>query len=292
NNNIQYPAKQLRITDLINTLTARASYPVRASGADSQERLGITDDKASRITVSGSTGQPMLELLAGSFDTTGQNIFLRKSGSNDIRSGEDKFSPYLSGGLTSWYNLRLIPETQDNKLDIDKVQRLTVYTSVQDSSVQPLVLTRDKNGWTSNQGDAVALDTEKVNTYVRGVLFTEGDDFSSEYKNDDPMFNSSQIVIELGDRSASAGNIRTIKLSAAEGDKRFATVSGSASDSDFVYSIPGWAANKLFTTVDQLKAEPKPAPAPAGNAANPQPGDASAVPIPPQPAPGAPPYSH
>ena len=242
----EYPAKQLRVADFIGVLTRRASYPVRTNNATAQERLGLDGAVSPRITVSGAYGQPLLDLLIGYGDAAGQNIYMRKYDSNEVRSGEDKFSAYLFSAPASWYNLRLVPETEDNRLDIDRVQRLTVYSGDDaDGSGEPQIFTRKARQWTFNRVDAAALDMEKVDSYIRAVLYAEGDNFNSEISPDDAMFNNSRIIIELG-----SGDVKTIYLSAPdEENRRYATVSGTG----LVYSMAGWMGGRLFNTAEHFR---------------------------------------
>jgi hypothetical protein len=238
----EYPAKQLRVADLLSILSRRGSFPVRTSSASAYERLGLDEASASRITVSGANGDTLLDLLAGYGDAAGKNIYLRKYDSSEARSGEDKISAYLYGGLKSWYNLRLVPENENNQLDIDKVQRMTVYA---DGSTEPQIFTRKARQWTYNKIDEAQLDMEKVDSYIRGGLFAEGDDFIADISSGDPMFDDSRIIIELGN-----GIVKTMYLSAAmDEDRRYATVSGSK----LVYSLAGWMANRLFFPDDYFR---------------------------------------
>jgi hypothetical protein len=122
----EYPAKQGRVADLLRLLTSRGAYPLRGSAVSSHERLGVGEN-ASRIVVRGGAGTaPLLDLLAGGGDATGREVYLRKSGQNDVRSGEDQFTVYLSPSPSAWYNLRLFPqEGADGALSLDMVQRVT-----------------------------------------------------------------------------------------------------------------------------------------------------------------------
>jgi hypothetical protein len=234
-NGQDYPARQLRVEDFIGALTLCAPYPVQSSSPSSHERLGLAETSASRITVNGGPGLPLLDLLVGQGGATGQDVFLRKQGQNEVRSGEDKFTAYISSPRNSWYNLRLFPESEDGKLDVDAVQRLTVY----DASATPRILTRSGREWTFSGFSVTDADMGKVDAYIRALLNTEGDDFDDTVNSSDPRFEDSRIVLELGN-----GEIRTIRLGPSdESGRRLALVSGSS----HVYSIPGWAAGRLFT---------------------------------------------
>jgi hypothetical protein len=242
-NGKDYPARQVRVEDFLTALAKREPYPVRSSSASSHERLSLTPDKATQITVSAGAGLPLLTLLIGQTDITGQNVYLRKQGQNEVRSGEDRFSAYTDSALSSWYNLRLFPENEEGKLSDSDVQRLTVYPPDEEPSQ---IFTRSNREWTFNF-EIANPDFSKVDAYIRDILGISGDDFIEDVSPSDPMFNDSRIVMELG-----SGATRTLRLGPAdENNKRYATVSGS----DFVYSIPAWAVNKLFVDTNNFTAD-------------------------------------
>jgi hypothetical protein len=246
-NGKDYPAKSLRIEDFIAALGKRSPYPVRSSGASSHERFSLTEAQAVRVIVSAGAGQPLLDLLIGQPDITGQNIYLRKQGQNEVRSGEDLFSTYTSSTLTSWYNLRLFPENEDGKLNVADVQRLTVYPPSIDGggNVIPHIFTRNGREWTFSF-ELANPDMGKVDSYVRDILYTSGDSFADSVMPSDPMFNNSRVVMELGD-----GSIKTLRLSPPdENGNCFATVSGS----DWVYLLPTWAVQRLFADPGSFEA--------------------------------------
>jgi hypothetical protein len=177
---------------------------------------------------------------------------MRKNTQNQVRSGTASISNYLSSGLTSWYNLRLLPanitpesvqrviitppadsaETAAAEGDANPADNGTADNVITHAAAPAIVtLTRFGNGWTVNGADA---DTPAVESYIRAVLEAEGDDFAA-YTG---AVSVSRIVLELGD-----GSIRTIRLGPPnEENRRFAIVSGSS----YVYSLAPWAADRLF----------------------------------------------
>jgi len=240
-NGKDYPAREMRIDDFIAALSKRAPYPVRSSSASTHERLWLTPGQAVRVTVAAGAGLPLLDLLIGQTDPTGQGVYLRRQGQNEVRSGEDVFTSYTESALTSWYNLSLFPETENGRLNAANVQRLTVYhPSDGGMNVPPQIFTRSGKTWTFNF-ELANPDMGKVDNYIRDILNTSGDDFV-DIAPSDPLFNNSRIVLELGD-----GSIRTIRFGPPdENGAVLAAVSGS----DWVYSIPGWANNRLFVDTD------------------------------------------
>ncbi|MDR0583115.1 MAG: DUF4340 domain-containing protein [Treponema sp.] len=246
-NGKEYPARQMRVEVFIDLLAKRALYPVRSSNASSHERLGLTESTASRIIVSGGAGLPLLDLLVGHGDNTGQEVYLRRQGQNEVRSGEDVFTSYTESSRTAWYNLRLFPESENGVLDADSVQRLTVYAGEQTSGADDggpggeaapeelRVFTRNGREWTFNGINIAEADMNRVDSYVRGILNTEGDDFSDI---DEGGLNHSRVTLELGD-----GSVRILSLGPPdETGRRLARVSGSP----YTYSLAGWAAGRLF----------------------------------------------
>jgi hypothetical protein len=238
-NGRDYPARQTRVEDFIAALGKRAPYPVRSSSAASHGRLSLTEDMAVRVTVAAGAGLPLLSLLIGQEDITGQNVYLRKQGQNEVRSGQDIFTTYTAGTITSWYNLRLFPETETGRLNAEDVQRLTVYPPAgEGGNVPPYIFTRKGKEWTFNF-ELAEPDIEAVNSYIRDILNTSGDDFTDLVNTSDSMFNYSRIALDLGD-----GSIRTVRLGPPVDDngRHFAVVSGS----DWVYSLPGWTSRRLL----------------------------------------------
>jgi hypothetical protein len=233
-----YPARGLRVEDFIGVLTRRASYPLRSTGAASHERLGLDGNSASRIVVSGGAGPALLDLLVGRPDNTGREVYLRRQGENEVRSGEDNLSAYIAGSRTSWYELRLFPESEN--LGLADVQRLTVNTGSGTDGAPPKTWTLTRNGreWTISGMEITDPDTGKIDAYIRGIIAAEGEDFSDSLDPADPLLDHSRVTLELGD-----GRVKTVRLSAPdENNRRFAQVSGSVQ----VYTLAGWAAERLF----------------------------------------------
>jgi hypothetical protein len=238
-NGREYPGRVLRIDDFIKILTNRAVYPVRASSASSHERLGVGENSASRVIVHGGAGLPMLDLLIGNIDNTGTEVYLRRAGQNEVRSGEDKFSGYLAGRRSSWYQLRLFSEGDDS----DSVQRLSLYTNDSEASGGPQVFTRDNSGWTIRGLDVKEPDTARVDSYIRGVLSLEGDDFTEEISASG--LDYSRLTLEFGD-----GTVKALRLSAPdESGRRFASAEGSP----LVYTLAPWAAERIFKNAEYFE---------------------------------------
>jgi hypothetical protein len=166
---------------------------------------------------------------------------MRKQDQNEVRSGEDIFSPFVNSAPNSWYNLRLFPETESGKLDVTSVQRLTVYPPTEEGEeIQSYVFTRRGRAWTSTFTEP---DSGRVDSYIQDILNTSGNDFV-EKDSDDPDLHDCRILLELGD-----GNIKTLRMGPSIDDTRYAVVSGS----NMVYSVPSWAVNRIFPDVSDFE---------------------------------------
>jgi hypothetical protein len=265
-NGREFPARQYRIEDLLQVLSTKAAYPVRARDASSYERLSLTEETASRIVIRGGAGIPLLDLLIGRGDAAGVEINLRKNGDNsEVRSGEDKLTAYVLSPRTSWYNLRLFPDAENSALNAGSVQRLRIYAPPSGDAdtadryaalldggndhasalSENLVLTRNAGGWALGGESAAEADTPKAESYIRSVLEAEGENFNTELRPEDPAFYDARIELELED-----GSIRTIRVGPAdEQDRRNAAVSGS----DYVYVLAGWTADRLLRDAGYFK---------------------------------------
>jgi hypothetical protein len=178
----------------------------------------------------------------GQGDLTGSEVYLRKNNGNEVRSGKDLFSGYLSGSRTSWYDPRLFPGAGNQNLGIDAVQRLSLYPLPdQNLNRGPLILSRNAaaGGWTLSGSEEFSPDNQKVESYIRSTLNAEGDDFAGVFKAEEDVFNEGRVVLELGD-----GTTRVLRLGPVvdEQNRRNATVSGSF----FVYRLSSWTVNQIF----------------------------------------------
>ena len=235
-NGREYPARQARIDDFLALFTQRAPNPIRYSNAASHAPLGLDAETASRVTVYGDNST-LFDILIGNEENTGKDVYIRRAGQNEVRSGEYLITVYVKGAAGSWYDLKLFPESEYGEITVDNVQRLLVY-----GEGEPLIISRSNWRWAVSGVDT-AVDQSVIDTYIRMILITEGDDFS-EVSADDLQLNHSRVILELEN-----GSVRTIRLSEAdETGRRLAHVSGSP----YVYSLPSWSAQRLFRNVSDF----------------------------------------
>jgi hypothetical protein len=173
-------------------------------------------------------GIPLLDLLIGFADAPGSEVYLRKAGQNEARSGEDVFSLYTESSKNSWYDLRLFPN-----INISTVQR--VHVNPLPGGGAAYTLTRANNGWQLSDSLS-AVDTSKAESWVRAIIDTEGESFISAPVTNG--FNDGSITLELGD-----GTIRELGVGVSGDEKRR---NGSITNSPFVYSLAEWAINRIF----------------------------------------------
>ncbi|MDR2792740.1 MAG: DUF4340 domain-containing protein [Treponema sp.] len=252
-----YPAKSQRAEDFLTLLSKKGAYPIRGTEAASHERLGLLENNAARITVRGGAGAvPFLDLLVGNTDASGGEVYLRKAGKNEVRSGALSISNYVSSASTTWYNLRLFPET--GGLTVDDVQRVIVTLppdtvndpdgTLPSAPSAPVTLTfaRTNGGWIINGQEA---DTPKVESYIRSILDSEGDDFITGVSADETTASLSdgRIVLEFGSGTSSVINVGAT----VDTNNRNASVSGSP----YVYSLVGWVIDRLFRVEEEFLKE-------------------------------------
>ena len=229
-NGIEYPARRMRVEDFINIFTSRSAWPVRASGASSHGKFGLDSGTSSRITIYGENSV-YLDILTGDDDKTGREIYVRRFSNDEVRSGDNTFVSYINGTETSWYNLKFFPESENGKISLQDVQRLSLY-----NEGETVIFTRANRSW--EVSGVNNPDMKSIEDYIDIVLNSEGDDFLDSVSSSDPGLNHSRIVIEFGN-----GKISTIRVSAAdEVNRRFAHVSGS----NYIYAIPLWVSFRIL----------------------------------------------
>lgn len=233
-NGSEYPARQARIEDFVSIFTARAAWSVRSVNASSHSGFGLEPD-AARLMIYGEN-TVLLDLLLGFVDAAGREIYVRKYGENEVRSGENKITSYLTGSVNSWFNLRLFAESEDGKIDVDDVQRLSVYRNGESQ-----IFTRVNRAWTFSVSRAGYTGETNpyqgtVESYIRTVLNSEGDNIADNYLDID--FNYSRLVMEFGN-----GKVTTVRFSEPDENNRcFARIGAN----EYVFSVPSWVLERLF----------------------------------------------
>jgi len=218
----EFPVKQERVDDLFDLLSRKANYPVRASSSEGINRLALTEESASRITVRGGAGLPLLDLLIGNADALGREVYLRRAPWNQIYSAEDSFSYFINLKANSWYDLRLFPLAADlagrsspAELSVDSIQQAEV--SFPDEAY---ILRRSGRGWIIPGAENAALDANRVEAFLKRLLEAEADSFTANA----PETIEGRITLQFW--NGSTRSLQTGPLT--EEGNRSATVSGSS----------------------------------------------------------------
>ena len=231
------PVKQGRVEDFLAVLSRKEMYSPRASSNEARERLGLLEENATRIIVRGGAGFPLLDLLIGSGDALGREVYLQRTGRNEIFSVEDYLTFYTDDEPSSWFDLRLFPLSGTQKgagENLNMVQQVDVVIPGSDS----YVLRRSRNDgsgtdWIVQGEESSALDNPKVETWIRSILWAEADNFGFV----PPNVIEGSIILRMGD-----GTDRAIYAGPEYDSCRNAVISGS----DMVYILSEWTLNRLF----------------------------------------------
>ena len=231
------PVKQARVDDFLAALSRKAIYPKRAFSSEARAALALEEGRASRILVRGGSGLPLLDLLIGTADVLGRDVYFRNTGKSDIYSGEDFFTLYTESRKEAWFDLRLFPG-ETGAITVDSIQQAELRFFGDNSEPQSFILRRQsrneaRGGW-GIPGEATEIDGLRVESWLRSVLEAEGEDFGFNA----PVIPEKSIILRLGD-----GSMRTIQAGRAdENSSTSVAVSGSA----FMYMLPEWTVNRLF----------------------------------------------
>ena len=237
----EYPARQSRVEDLLACLSQREAYTLRAVSKEGRERLGFRSGAAgnpggiaSRIMVRGGAGMPLLDLLVGSADVLGREVYLKRADKNEVYSGEDRFTVYTESRPGFWYDLRLFPAA----VSVASVQQADIVIP-DGAAVSPpgsYTLLRNGLGWIMPGEAETDLDTVKVEGWLRSVLEAEAEDFGGL------AAAQGSITLRLGDGS----NLALYIGSAGEDGRCPAAVSGSGLE----YMLPQRTVNRLWRERD------------------------------------------
>ncbi|MDR1588450.1 MAG: DUF4340 domain-containing protein [Treponema sp.] len=255
----EYPAKPGAVEDLFKALTAKGIYAPRGGAVSSHERLGLDEETASRIIVSGDTGgPPFLTLLVGGGDATGKEVYYRKAGQDEVRSGGNTIAAFLSYSRPSWYDLKIFPDGET--LNTEQVYRVTVIApppgeSGEDAAGEnapPLVIQRTGSGWTVEGLAPEETDANRAETFVRQLLDCTADDYVPEMNAGEAVFNEGRILVEFSGLPA-----RTIRLGPplaySEEDGSVTRRGAVQGDSPYVFALSSWTMARLFRDREYFK---------------------------------------
>jgi len=232
------------VRDLLRTLSAPHRYPVRAHTAKAHQQLGLDEQSAARIGLYGSAGTtPLLELLIGDLDPSGKEVYVRRAGSDEARSAQDRFSGYAGESEKDWYELRLFPAGGKAPLSADRIQRVqvrhegAVYTLARNSARR----------WLMEGVEDKTVDLQKAEAYLKTILEAEAEDIVSV--DAAAAVEGSLITLELGDTSVLSIAIAAPDTAASAtgvGAARKATVSNAR----YVYALADWTTERLLRERD------------------------------------------
>lgn len=238
----EYPVKNDRIEDFLKPYGQPHLLPQQASSAQAHERLGLGPNAASRVTLwSDGTEKPVMDIWFGSMDATGKEIYFRFADSDTVQSVEDNFSSYIQSSPQSWYDLRLFPQTGNQGIKPELVQRISWSVESKGS----FSLSRSgPSSWNGSGGklEGKELDSKKIDSFLQDLVSASGDDFTDPVSDDTVQRRKATITAELGDGRTK----RLIILSDPEHQSHWATVS----DTPYTYRLSQWLYNKLVKESD------------------------------------------
>ena len=250
---IELPVKQSRVEDLLSALSRKAVYPGRAASREASAALALDEGRSSRILVRGGAGLPLLDLLVGTADALGREVYLRKAGRSEIHSGEDLFTVYTESKPVSWYDLKLFSgggaQDKSGAVTAENVQQIELNffeagLSGEGAEKRSYMLRRQRNGWIMPGNESALIDSQRVDAWLRAVLEAEAEDFSREA----PGAPWQSITLRLGD-----GSTRVIQAGAPDEMKsRNAILSGS----NLVYVLTERTLSRLFREASYFSANP------------------------------------
>ena len=234
---IEVPARQGRVDDLFRILSNRGAFPRRGSSSGSHAELGL--DGSTQLIIKGGAGLPLLDLLIGAEDPSGREVFLRKNGENEFRSGDRLIGTYINSEKASWFDLRFFEERS-----VSHVQRVQVRfsgyagTGEEDppADFTDYTITRNEDNWIM---DGITLNKEKVEVWLRNVLEAQGE--NAHPLNDEFNANFESVAgirLEFGD-----GSVSDLRIGAfGEDGKSLALVSGKS----YMIIIPEWTVLRVL----------------------------------------------
>ena len=242
------PVKQDKVNDLFALLTKKNVYSISSANHEAMEKLGLLDENASRITIRGGAGLPLLDLIIGVSDALGREIYLGIAGRSEICLAEDGYSYFTEAKPSSWYDLRLLSNVLPQgsaPLTTSMVQQVEVTAGEKAN-----VLRRGGRGWLIPGNESLQLDAGRIEAWLRLVLEAEGEDFdfaAGEVQAMETLMETlmdGSITLYLGD-----GSSRTIQIwESIENENTYKCV---VSGSPLIYILSD-RTEKIFFSLDAI----------------------------------------
>jgi len=231
----EIPVKQGRVDDLFRLLGTRGAFPLRGSSAANHEKIGLGSN-AYRFIIKAGAGLPLLDLLVGNNDTSGRDVFLRKNGENEFRSGDKLIGSYITAERNLWYDLKIFEDI--SPLQVQRVRvNFSGYKGTEDET--PLIgyidytIARNGESWVM---DGAVLDKEKVETWLQTVLEAAAENVLPS--GSDTVNTTAKVSIETGN----GGNVSLQIGELSEDNKALAQVSGKP----YLYVLPQWTVTRIL----------------------------------------------
>ena len=248
----EVPIKQIRVEDFLSAITRRIPHSEHGTSLEARQRLLLTEEYASRIIIWGNTANPLLDLLIGTSDALGRDIYTSFTGTNEIYSAQDILSLFIDSAPLFWYDLRLFPldsSFMEAGLNINMGVRSMTLIGTGIDQIQQAEIVHPYSGerfaffrmgsiWILSGEGGAYPDDARINSWLRSVLDAEALDFA--FSPPDTIEGS--ITLWLGD-----GTVRSIEVGPPdENNYRLAVLSGTS----LVYILPEWTVNRLFREKD------------------------------------------
>ena len=244
----EVPIKQIRVEEFLSSLSRRLMQSEHGTSPEARQRLLLTEEHASRIIIWGNTAFPLLDLLVGTSDALGRDVYTRFTDSNEIFSSQDLITLYLDADPHFWYDLRLFPsdssfmEAGSNfnmgvramtpvGTGIDQIQQAEI---LHPDSGERFAFFKMGTGWIISGEGGAFPDDSRINAWLRSVLDLEGLDFAFTV----PDTIEGSISLWMGD-----GTTRTIEVGPVYvNNSRHAIVSGTS----LTFLLPEWTLQRIF----------------------------------------------
>jgi hypothetical protein len=238
---VKLPVQASRVSGFLDSVVKVTRLRPVAKSKDSWTSYQLDEAQAKKATIKDGAGKTLAEFWVGGYGPTGNEVYLRRSGSDASYTAEGDFASYLGYGRSSWLDLRVFPDLKEADVQSLSLKSGIVLEKGKSAITLDYSLRRDGKGW---KAGAATIDAEGAEALLRSIVATQGEDYVSAPPADGFAKIQARIALELG-----SGASKVLEVGAASGDSRFlARLAGSP----FVFQLSSYSLSSALKSQASL----------------------------------------
>lgn len=253
-----YPARSERVESMLNALENLRRNRTVSESAERHEQLGLTEEGATRLTLSRAT-TPAVSLLFGTLAPQGGEVFVRYAGENTAYAVDNALNFYFNQETGYWAELRLVRDViPENIVEIAVDADITLLDPERPVTADYRVTRGAGDQWNLSRGPGGELEDAAVERVAGALASLQASDYVV-----DPLpglFDETQATFSF---TTEDGESYRFVVGQGLPENQFAlrgegpTVPRSEAGEPLVFQIGAWSLERILKNLDDFRPEPE-----------------------------------